>query len=244
MPRSLGVEREIAVLFCDLRGFTSLSEGRLPYDTVFILNRYFKAMGEAIEGAGGRVDKFIGDGIMALFGLESDAAAASRAALEAARGMAQALDLLNRDLAVELEEPLRMGIGLHLGPVILGEMGHGPAASLTAIGDTVNVASRLEALTKEFACMVVVSAQLVERAGVHLVGGRRRELDLRGRTGRLAVWLMVDGAGLPSSAGAGRPRPWWRNLLPNRPMHFLGLTERAVRGANSRSAEKEHSSPI
>ena len=68
-----GVEREIAVLFADLRGFTRLSEGRLPYDTVFILNRYFKAMGEAIEGAGGRVDKFIGDGIMALFGLESGA---------------------------------------------------------------------------------------------------------------------------------------------------------------------------
>ena len=89
---AIGVEREIAVLFCDLRGFTSLSEGRLPYDTVFILNRYFKAMGEVIEGAGGRVDKFIGDGIMALFGLESDAAAASRAALAAARGMAQALD--------------------------------------------------------------------------------------------------------------------------------------------------------
>ena len=161
---------------------------------MFILNRYFKAMGEVIEGAGGRVDKFIGDGIMALFGLESDAAAASRAALEAARGMAQALDLLNRDLAVELEEPLRMGIGLHLGPVILGEMGHGPAASLTAIGDTVNVASRLEALTKEFACMVVVSAQLVERAGVHLVGGAAARAG-SARAGRVASrsgwWWMA-----------------------------------------------------
>ena len=103
LPQALGVEREIAVLFCDLRGFTSLSEGRLPYDTVFILNRYFKAMGEVIEGAGGRVDKFIGDGIMALFGLDCDAAAGSRAALAAARGMAQALELLNCDLAVELD---------------------------------------------------------------------------------------------------------------------------------------------
>ena len=83
-PRS-GVEREIAVLFADLRGFTRFSEGRLPYDTVFVLNRYFAAMGEAIERAGGRVDKFIGDGIMALFGLETGPEPAARAALAAAR---------------------------------------------------------------------------------------------------------------------------------------------------------------
>ena len=66
-----GSEREIAILFVDIRGFTGLAEGRLPYDVVFVLNRYFAAMGRAVEAAGGRVDKFIGDGVMALFGIES-----------------------------------------------------------------------------------------------------------------------------------------------------------------------------
>jgi adenylate cyclase len=166
MDPSQGVEREVAILFADLRGFTRLSEGRLPYDTVFILNRYFDAMGEAIEGAGGRVDKFIGDGIMALFGVESAPTEAARASLTAVRGMALGLRALNRELAVKLDEPLRMGVGVHLGQAILGEIGHGPAASLTAIGDTVNVASRLEALTKELGCQLVLSAGLVERAGL------------------------------------------------------------------------------
>ena len=72
-----GSEREIAIMFTDIRGFTALSEGRLPYDVVFVLNRYFAAMGRAVEAAGGRVDKFIGDGVMALFGIERDARAAA-----------------------------------------------------------------------------------------------------------------------------------------------------------------------
>lgn len=244
LPQALGVEREIAVLFCDLRGFTSLSEGRLPYDTVFVLNRYFKAMGEAIEAAGGRVDKFIGDGIMALFGLDGDTAAGAGAALAAARGMCAALERLNRDLAVELDRPLRMGIGLHLGPVILGEMGHGAASSLTAIGDTVNIASRLEALTKDLGCEVIVSAHLVERAGASLAGSEQRDVDVRGRTGRLAVWLVPDGALLPAAADRRTSRPWWRNRLPRWAGHLFGLTEPAVTGANSRNAEKERLSPI
>jgi adenylate cyclase len=103
------------LLFADPRGFTRLSEGRLPYDTVFVLNRYFAAMGAAIERADGRVDKFVGDGIMALFGLEVDLGRATWTALAVARRMAEALDRLNRELEAELDEPLRMGIGLHLG---------------------------------------------------------------------------------------------------------------------------------
>ena len=87
-------EREVTILFADLRGFTRLAEDKLPYDVVFILNRYFAAMGGAVEAAGGRVDKFIGDGVMALFGIEEDAATGARqalAAVTAARGL-QGLD--------------------------------------------------------------------------------------------------------------------------------------------------------
>ena len=147
-----GSEREIAILFADIRGFTALSEGRLPYDVVFILNRYFAAVGRAVESAGGRVDKFLGDGVMALFGIESGAQQGCREALTAARLMSERMGELNASLRGEIERPLRIGIGIHAGPIIIGEMGYGGATAMTAIGDAVNTASRLEELTKEYDC--------------------------------------------------------------------------------------------
>lgn len=197
MDPSRGVEREIVVMFADLRAFTNLAQGRLPYDTVFVLNRYFAAMGATIEAAGGRVDKFLGDGIMAWFGLETEPEGAAAAAIRAARAMGEALDRLNRDLAVELEEPLRMGIGLHLGPAIVGEMGYGAATSLTAIGDAVNVASRLEATSKELAAEVVVSAEVLRTAGLPVATVDRRTIAVRGREGGLEVCVFSSAADLP-----------------------------------------------
>jgi adenylate cyclase len=199
-----GDEREIAILFADLRGFTSLSENRLPYDVVFVLNRYFNAMGKAVEEAGGRIDKFIGDGVMALFGIERGVALGSRNALEAARRMAQSLEELNRSLASDLPAPLRIGIGLHSGPVIVGEMGYGPATSLTAIGDAVNTASRLEALTKEFDAQLIVSAPLAAHAGVDLSAFARHQIDLRGRSQALDIYVMGSALDLPAAAPAAR----------------------------------------
>jgi adenylate cyclase len=214
MNPNQGMERTIAVLFADLRGFTQLSESRLPYDTVFILNRYFAAMGAAIEKAGGRVDKFIGDGVMALFGLDQPPTEAARTALAAARGMALALDALNDELRYELDQPLRMGIGIHLGPAILGSMGYGRSRALTAVGDTVNVASRLEAATTEFGCQLVLSELVAAAAGGALAEAEGRELDLRGRSGRIAVRLVDDAARLPGEIGS-QPAiaPTWRRLL-------------------------------
>jgi adenylate cyclase len=207
----LGVEREVAVLFADLRAFTRLSEGRLPYDVVFVLNQYFKGMGEAVAAAGGRVDKFLGDGVMALFGVEGEPDAACREALAAAKAMALALERLNRELAADLGEPLRMGIGLHAGPVIVGQMGFGRAASLTAIGDTVNVAARLEALTKEFDVQMVVSTRLAERAGVDLGAFEERRIEVRGRRRPLRVRLIGDARELPLVLGPAErpPEPAW-----------------------------------
>ena len=186
-PQAHGGERYVVILFCDIRGFTSISEGRLPYDVVFLLNRYFRATGQAVQSAGGRLDKFIGDGVMAIFGLDSEPAVACRQALEAARLMALALDDLNEALSGDLGEPLRIGIGLHAGPAIVGEMGYDRAASLTAIGDTVNTASRLEAMTKEFAVELVVSQEVLDCAGMNLGTAPRHEVDIRGRQGRLVV---------------------------------------------------------
>jgi len=195
-----GSEKEIAILFADLRAFTRLAETRLPYDVVFLLNRYFAAMGHAIEEAGGRVDKFIGDGIMALFGIDDGAAAGCRHAIEAARLMSLRLDELNRALEHEIDAPLRIGIGIHVGPVIVGEMGYGPATQLTAVGDAVNTASRLEALSKEFGCELVISDDVAVRAGLDMTVFEVHEVDIRGRRQPLAVRAVRHGELLPAPA--------------------------------------------
>ncbi|MBV8392790.1 MAG: adenylate/guanylate cyclase domain-containing protein [Alphaproteobacteria bacterium] len=185
-PQAHGGERYVAILFADIRGFTSISEGRLPYDIVFLLNRYFRATGQAVHAAGGRLDKFIGDGVMAIFGLDDSPQVACRQALDGARRMALALDDLNEALSGDLDRPLRIGIGLHAGPAIVGEMGYERVSSLTAIGDTVNIASRLEALTKDFAAELVVSQELLDRAGL-VSDAPRHEVEIRGRQARLVV---------------------------------------------------------
>ena len=195
-PQAHGGERYVAILFADIRGFTSISEGKLPYDVVFLLNRYFRATGQAIEAAGGRVDKFIGDGVMAIFGLSGDPRTACRQALEAARLMAVALDDLNEAMSGDLDLPLRIGIGLHAGPASVGEMGYERAAQITAIGDTVNTASRLEALTKDFGAELVVSQELLDKAGIELAAAPQHDVDIRGRQGRLAVRAVMRAAEL------------------------------------------------
>jgi adenylate cyclase len=194
-----GVEREIAVLFADLRGFTQIAEARLPFDVVFILNRWFAAMGEAIEAEGGHLDKFLGDGLIALFGVEGAVEDAAVRAVAAARRMHMALERLNDDLASELAAPLRQGIGIHAGAAIVGDMGWGRAVALTAIGDTVNVASRLEALTKELGVPLVVSQRTAELARFRAAEAQVVETEIRGRAGRLRV-LAVPEAALRSAA--------------------------------------------
>ncbi len=188
-----GEEREIAVLFADIRGFTTISEAMLPYDVVFLLNRYFRAIALALEGAGGHVDKFIGDGVMALFGLDGEPEAACRQALAAAAAMGHAIGDINRSLAHDLDRPLRIGIGIHVGTAVVGEMGYGKARALTAIGDTVNTASRLEQLTKEHQALLVVSEETVTRAGIELPDAKRATTPIRGRKEPLSV-LIVETA--------------------------------------------------
>ncbi len=193
-----GAEREIVVLFGDLRAFTKLSENKLPYDLVFLLNRYFAEMGHAVEAAGGRIDKFIGDGVMALFGLDSGVEAGCREALVAARIMSERLDTLNRTLIHDISEPLRIGIGIHTGPAIVGEMGYGTAVSVTAVGDCVNTASRMEALTKTYACELVISDAVASRAGINLGGIPHHDIEVRGRVERLMVHTFQSARDLPA----------------------------------------------
>ncbi len=200
-----GQEQEIAILFADIRGFTSLSEQKLPYDIVFILNRYFRSMGEAIEGAGGRVDKFIGDGIMALFGVDQSAEQGCATALAAARAMALRLDELNDLLKADLPAPLRIGIGIHVGPAIVGEMGYARATSITAIGDTVNTASRLEAKTKDYGAQLVISERVADLGGIENPAWPSEDTEVRGRRQPMRIYIIDDARELPARA-AGRPR--------------------------------------
>lgn len=203
-----GSERRIAILFADLRGFTKLSEGKLPYDVVFVLNQYFKAMGEAVDGAGGKLDKFIGDGVMALFGIDEGPDEGCRRALDAARRMAAALVQLNDALKMDLDQKLRIGIGIHCGPAIVGEMGHGSAMHLTAVGDAVNTASRLETATKDFSAELVISAEVADRAGATAMAGmswQRESVALRGKSENIDVLVAGHIAPAPTGMAAAVP---------------------------------------
>lgn len=195
-PDLAGQERDIAILFADLRSFTQFSEKKLPYDVVFVLNRYFAHMGEAVEASGGHLDKFIGDGVMALFGTKTDIRTGARQAMHAAQEMSIKLMDLNEQLKDELEEPLRIGIGIHVGPAIIGEMGYGTATGLTAIGDSVNTASRLEAMTKEFGAQLIVSEDVTRSAEAAVAGYDEQEIAVRGRDEGVKVYVIKNAAEL------------------------------------------------
>ena len=188
---SSGVEQVVAVLFADIRGFTAQSEAKLPFDVVYLVNQFSLAMGDAIEESEGMVDKFLGDGLMALFGINSSPEEGCRAALKASKQMRQALDVLNSKLANDLNEPLRIGIGIHAGPVVLGEMGYGASRGLTAIGDTVNTASRLEAATKELGVSVCISSDVAKFANINFGESTKKQISLRGKKHKLPIHALT-----------------------------------------------------
>jgi adenylate cyclase len=175
---SHGEERRLAILFLDMRGFTARTTGQLPYDVVFLLNRFFDAIVPAITGAGGTVDKYLGDGLLAVFEAPDETHSA-RAALMAARGIGAELARFNASLEAEGDPPVRIGVGLHLGEIVLGEIGAGRAPR-TIIGDAVNTASRLEAQTKESGVELLASAALLKAAGLDVSMLTLSVLELRG----------------------------------------------------------------
>lgn len=187
-----GIDKDVAVLFTDLRGFTSMAEDKLPYDVVFVLNQYFQFMGHAVEAHHGRIDKFIGDAIMAVFGIDRNLKDACRDALAAARSMRFQLERLNAQLKNELTAPLQMGFGIHCGHVIIGEMGYKDFSNLVAIGDATNTASRLEGLTKEYNCELIVSKETIDNAHLHFNNYERHLVDIRGRQKPMEVYAVKE----------------------------------------------------
>lgn len=187
-----GAEREVVVLFTDLRRWTTLSEEQLPFDLAYVLDHYFEAVGDAVREAGGVPNQFIGDSVMALFGLEGDAATAARQALAAADGIARKMAALNASLASEFQRPLECGIGIHAGMAAVGTVGYRETRTLSAVGDAVNTASRLQELTKLLKVPLVVSREVLERAGAAEDGWQRHELPIRGREGTMVVFSKVS----------------------------------------------------
>jgi adenylate cyclase len=185
-----GIEQNIVAMFVDLRGSTTLGQRRMPYDVIFILNQFFAELAEALSATRGHYAHFTGDGLLALYGLEGKFQQGCRDALTGATEMLDRLELLNKRLSDELDEPLRIGIGIHSGEAIVGTMGPPKAPTLSAIGDNINIAARLEAETKVFKCNIIVSSDTIRHAGLIPDPTMEHKVALRGREGEITVLVM------------------------------------------------------
>lgn len=191
-PSRIGEERYLVSMFVDMRGSTKLAEKRLPFDTVFIVNRFLGAVSQAVMECGGQPNQFVGDGQLALFGLGTDPQAACRQALKAASLIAANIDELNRFLSHDLHEPIRFGIGIHGGEVIIGDIGYRDHMVFTALGDAVNVAARLQDMTKSLACEAVISEEVRVTGGLVADSLPQHEVTIRGRAEPMIVRAVAD----------------------------------------------------
>jgi adenylate cyclase len=187
-----GAERQITVVFVDLRASTTLGEARMPYDVLFILNRFFAEMTKALADTDGHYSQFTGDGLMALYGLdERDPAVGPLQALRGAREMLRRLDQLNAQMQAELRQPLRIGVSIHFGEAIVGSMGPPRSQIITAIGDTVNTAARLEGLTKDYDCALILSRRAAEAAGLDMNAHKLQQAPVKGRTETVEFYALA-----------------------------------------------------
>ncbi|MGO9177468.1 MAG: CHASE2 domain-containing protein [Desulfobaccales bacterium] len=186
-----GEAMTVTVLFSDIRNFTSISESLDPHEVVEMLNTYFSRVCEPILAQGGTVDKFIGDAVMAVFGSPAPHADHARRALRAALAMAgKAREFhtwMERRFPNRGLPDFRIGIGVHTGEAVVGNIGSPQRFEFTAIGDTVNTASRLEGLTKELEWTIVASSETIVAAGPGVMTGGRKELKVKGRREAVAV---------------------------------------------------------
>ena len=195
-PARVGQERYLVSMFVDMRGSTRMAEKRLPFDTVFIVNRFLGAVSQAVIECGGQPNQFVGDGMLILFGLAGNPRTACRNALKAASMIAANVDELNQFLSHDLREPIRFGIGIHGGEVIIGDIGYRDHMVFTALGDAVNVAARLQDLTKSFACEAVVSDEVRLTAGLADDVLPQEEVPIRGRAEPMIVRVVADARAL------------------------------------------------
>jgi adenylate cyclase len=188
-----GESRQITILFSDIRGFTTLSEKRTPQQVVELLNRYFTLQVEVVFRHGGTLDKFIGDCIMALWGAPLDDPEHARHAVEAALEMAQVLQRFKHELG-EADADFDVGIGIHTGPAVVGLIGSEQRREFTAIGDTVNLGSRIEGLTKGVS-RILVSRETMEACGDAFEFKSFGSFKVKGREQEVELFAPVEKGG-------------------------------------------------
>lgn len=199
-----GERKEVTVLFADLVGFTAMSENMDPEILVRVLNGYFQAMSRAITANRGHVSKFIGDGILALFGAPEPNQWQAIDGVLAALGMRTALATYNEELAAQGWPRLGIGIGLHRGPLVAGVVGSAELMEYTVIGDTVNTASRIEGLTRKLGTDILVSASVQERLDDRFALRECEAMEVKGKADRIRTYAVN---GLRGSAMDHAARP-------------------------------------
>lgn len=179
---SAGLQREVAILFADVRGFTAFAEAHSPYDVIHVLNRYFQQVNPIVERHGGAINNYMGDGFMALFGLKDSRDAALRAVRAGWEILAAARShhTYVRNL---FNHAFRVGLGVHQGTVVVGAVGAQANQRVTAIGDAVNFASRIESENKPAGTEFLVSQACYDRVKTHVLPGRTVQVHIRGKTG-------------------------------------------------------------
>jgi adenylate cyclase len=193
----VGEDKDLAVLFADLRDFTPFAEALPPYDVIHVLNRFFSLMGRAITQHGGRIDNYMGDGLMALFGLpggNADEKVGEDAALRAVRAglaMLGEMEGFKSYLQNIYGRSLEVGVGIHYGDVVVGSIGSEQLMRVTAIGDTVNVASRVESANKQAGTHLLISPSTFERVADVVTVGRTISVNLRGTTGETVLREVI-----------------------------------------------------
>ncbi|MEX0271532.1 adenylate/guanylate cyclase domain-containing protein [Leptolyngbyaceae cyanobacterium UHCC 1019] len=190
-PSMLGQEKHVAILFADIRGFTSFSEAVLPYDVIYVLNRYFQRMAEVINRYGGTINVYMGDGFMALFGVDNPDRAAERA-IRAGVAMLAALEELNPSLEGLYQRRLQIGIGVHYGWTVIGTIGDPKNPKMTAIGDAVNLASRIEAANKPLGTTFLISKEAYTEAKDHVLVGQAFQVEIPGKSGEYSLYEVKD----------------------------------------------------
>jgi len=185
-----GQEFELGILFVDIRGFTAFSERLPPHDVVHVLNRFFHVMGTPIQAYGGRIDNYMGDGLLALFGLSASNEDPATQAVKAALAMLDAMDALKPYLLSAYGRDFDVRIGVHYGEAVVGSIGAIGSERTTAIGDAVNTASRIEGACKAMGTRLLVSEAV--RARLHDAHvGRQFTVPIAGKTGQYRLYEIL-----------------------------------------------------
>ena len=187
---AVGEEKRLAILFSDIRGFTPFSEALPPYDVVHVLNRYFRQMGREITRFGGCIDNYAGDGLMALFGMD-DPTEAPLQAVKAGLGMLEAMEQFRPYLETIYSTSFQIGIGIHYGEAVVGEIGAENLRRVTAIGDAVNLASRIEAANKQAGTNLLISEETYAEVKNSVKTGRTIQVSLPGKTGEYTLFELI-----------------------------------------------------